>query len=733
MTAKRNSKKRHASKISDSVNLFRSLASAITSSQVSQKPILKRLLCLLGPLSLTQPTNWENCDVASHYWNIKFSGEQVELISFEDVCYLSDVLFTELDRSFENLFATLFNQKAEACPTFESTEDSIELATLFLKCCMKIMTLLVPKQELVLEKAKTLLSILGRLVCARNGDCSFVFTHDGSFDPRHTFLCTEIEVFMDEILVNKSIRDLLFVVDSAISSCRLFCKHDRAGVVEMVSAHFIISTSDEKMNQMCVERLYWKQGNAFRTPQISMSAAVSLLLNPVMFSAPRMIHAYVVLLVSDAIGIFSHPCIKGLDLQLIDHYIDAFEKSVVLYKRHMSKSENGSSGKFGVLSSKSRVACEHRVLSSTLAKVNDVTLKLKDSWDSYQSDNAKRENNELVAYSVAYAKESLCIFDSSCSENMLSQTLSILGCVILRASSDDVMDSVLEKYNTSSMEDLYLLASTLKFMTCSMLRAIRVLRNWNWHRAEAVGDVRACKEYKAMMDVVQRFEQFSVHLPCQSFLRERLESHPHRNVKSKWMLMHFAGLLSVSFALKLDFLVKDSIFGIVISLYLFILEGGDLEALGDSVGHSENPSSSISSSSSKNLAASGKADETAVDRKQSGAVALKFHKIRTLYMGKVSEAKDPENDPDSGVGVEEESCNGERFLWCMAGKGNLRQTDVDELADFIVCEPGKDYSDWVKGRERFRKQRWKSDKIANQRWNKKKKAWRESRGRVSKS
>ncbi|CAA0396692.1 unnamed protein product [Arabidopsis thaliana] len=728
MTAKRKSKKRPASKVSDPVNLFRSLASAITSSQVSQKPILKRLLCLLGPLSLTQPTNWENCDIASHHWNIKFRGEKVDLINFDDVCFLSDVLFTELDRSLESLFATLFKQKAETCPTFESTEDSIELGSLFLKCCMKIMSLLVAKQELVLEKAKTLLSILGRLIRGRNGDCSFVFTHDGSLDPRHTFLCTGIEVFMDEILVNKSISDLLFVVDSAFSSCRLFSKHDRAGVVEIVSAHFIIATSDEKTNQMCVERLYWKKGNAFRTPQISLSAAVSLLLNPVMFSAPKMIHAYVVLLVSDAIGICSHPCFKGLDLQLIDHYIDAFEKSVVLYKRHMSKSENGLSGKFGFLTSKSRVAFEHRLLPSTLAKVNDVTQQLKDSWDSYQSDNAKRENNELVAYSVAYAKESLCVFDSSCSESMLSQTLSILGCVILRASSDDVMDSVLEKYNTSSMEDLYLLASTLKFMTCSMLQAIRVLRNWNWH--EAGGDVRACKEYKAMMDVVQRFEQFNIHMPCQSFLRDRMESYPHR---SKWMLMHFSGLLSVSFALKLDFLVKDSIFGMVISMYLFILEGGDLEALGDSVGHSENTSSSILSSGSKNLAASGKADKTAVDRKQSGAVALKFHKNRTLYLGKVSEAKGPENGSDSGVGVEEETCNGERFLWCMAGKGNVTKTDVDELADFIACDPGKDYSDWLKGRERFRNQRWKSDKIAKERWNKKQKAWRENRGRGSKS
>lgn len=414
---------------------------------------------------------------------------------------------------------------------------------------------------------------------------------------------------MDEMLVNKSIRDHLFLVDSAFSSCRVFSKHDRSGVVEMVSAHFIISTSDEKKNKMCVERLYWKHGNAFRTPQISLSAAASLLLNPVMFSAPRMIHAYVVVLVSDAIGLCSLPCVKGLDLHLIDRYIDAFEKSVVLYTRLMCKSEDASPGKFGVSMNKSRVAFEHHLLPSTLAKVNDVTLKLKDSWGAYQSNNAKRESNELVAYSVAYAKESLCIFDSSCSENMLSQTLSIIGCVILRASSDDVMDSVLQKNYASSMENLYLLASILKLMSCSMLQAIRVLRNWNWHQPEAVGDVQACKEYKAMMDVVQRFEQLNVQLPVQSFLRDRMESHPHRHVKSKWMLMHFSGLLSVSFALKLDFLVKDSIFGMVISLYLFILEGGDLEALGNSVCHSVNPSLSIPSSGSENLAASGKAEE----------------------------------------------------------------------------------------------------------------------------
>ena len=396
--------------------------------------------------------------------------------------------------------------------------------------------------------------------------------------------------------MNKSIRDLLFRVDPAFSSCILFSKHDMAGVLEMVSAHFILSVSDKKLNEMYVERLYWKQVSPVRPPQLTMSAATSLLLAPAMFSAPRMIHAYVVLLVSDAIGIC---CVKGLDLQLFDRCIDAFDKSVVLYTRYTCKDENDPSGRFGVSTSSSRMRTTHLLLPSTLEKVNEVTVKLKDSWGSYHSSNARRENDELVACSVAYAKETLSVFDSSYSENTLSQILSVLGCAILRASSDDVMDSVLQKYSASSVEDLYLLASILKLMSCSTLQVIRVLRHY---RSEDVGDVRSCKEYKSMMDVVQRFEKFSVHLPGQSFLHDRMESHPHVHLKSKWMLMHFSGLLSVSFALKLDFLMKGSIFGLVVSLYLFILEGGDLESLV----HSESPSPSIPS---KDLEASGEAEE----------------------------------------------------------------------------------------------------------------------------
>ncbi|KAJ4871553.1 Uncharacterized protein Rs2_46820 [Raphanus sativus] len=266
------------------------------------------------------------------------------------------------------------------------------------------------------ETRKSSLSILSGLISATYGG-------DSSDESRR---------FIDEVLVNSSVRDLLFLVDPAFSSCIMFSKHDMAVVMEM-------------------------QVSPVRPPQLTMSAATSLLLDPVMFSAPRMIHAYVVLLLSDAIGIC---CVKGLlDLQLFDRCIDAFDNS--------------------------GIRTTHLLLPSTLEKVNEVTLKLKDSWGSFQSNNGKRENDELVACSVAYAKESLSVFDSSYSENMLSQILSVLGCAILRASSDDVMDSVFQKYSASSVEDLYLLASILKLMSCSTLQVIRALR----HRSEDVGDV----------------------------------------------------------------------------------------------------------------------------------------------------------------------------------------------------------------------------------------------------
>lgn len=62
------------------------------------------------------------------------------------------------------------------------------------------------------------------------------------------------------------------------------------------------------------------------------------------------------------------------------------------------------------------------------------------------------------------------------------------------------------------------------------------------------------------------------------------------------------------------------------------------------------------------------------------------------------------------------------FLKCIGEK-----SPPDDLADFIECKEGKDYSTWLKDREKYRK--WKYEKRAALMLKKKKLAWRLAKGK----
>lgn len=70
-----------------------------------------------------------------------------------------------------------------------------------------------------------------------------------------------------------------------------------------------------------------------------------------------------------------------------------------------------------------------------------------------------------------------------------------------------------------------------------------------------------------------------------------------------------------------------------------------------------------------------------------------------------------------------ETCSGESYLKTRL-KGSGSVTDFDDLTDFVECKKGKDYADWLKGRDKFREQKLK--KMVKRRWEKKKQAWRRS-------
>lgn len=73
----------------------------------------------------------------------------------------------------------------------------------------------------------------------------------------------------------------------------------------------------------------------------------------------------------------------------------------------------------------------------------------------------------------------------------------------------------------------------------------------------------------------------------------------------------------------------------------------------------------------------------------------------------------------------EETSNGEIFLKCMLGMENV--SNFDDLVDFVECKQGKNYSSWLKNRQRYR--RWRSDKMAVLRWKRKKKTWKILKGK----
>lgn len=74
----------------------------------------------------------------------------------------------------------------------------------------------------------------------------------------------------------------------------------------------------------------------------------------------------------------------------------------------------------------------------------------------------------------------------------------------------------------------------------------------------------------------------------------------------------------------------------------------------------------------------------------------------------------------------EETCSGEIFLKCMLQKD---MSGFDDIVDFVECKQGKDYSTYLKNRQRFRK--WRSQKMAVLKFKKKKKSWKIHDGKRS--
>ncbi|KAL8485922.1 hypothetical protein ACS0TY_027998 [Phlomoides rotata] len=739
---------------------FNTIFPDIQSPQGMKSPALKNVYSFL--VQLCSNAEWSiNNAVDSHSFDIEICHGDIT-VTFEDISELANVMFKELEERFEHLFSKLGGISADEDLVESSSSlglfDAMEVLNLLFRCCMLLIMLLEARLNLILEKGQILLRILGKLfspnlVKDTRGN-AFVFEksffHECTpvdngcsassvegftaslqflepYDPLLVFKTTMLEVFVDELLAHRQLTGYFMIINSAAGiDERLFIPRSvlcgTGIVIEAICNHFILSFSDKKA---LLSQLFFmhaiKLNNPYRAPELGVNAAVSLLLNPIMVSAPKYVQAHLISLVSEAV----HIDVKSVkpDRKLSNCFLSSFEKSVCLYRTHMSRLEtDGYSVLHGGCTSSSprdivSPPFESYISPDTKNKIDTLISRLDNSSNQDPCDSFFRMKSDLVSSSMRFVKECQSVYDISCPEEIFA----IVSYLILKA-SESYDENAMLPTEATTLQHLYPLASILKLMSISLLQAIQCLRHSDDSRSpKTLKGFTSCKEYNFIINTITCFRDLDISLPLQEVLSSQMSSHSMRHVDSKMMFLHFSGLMSLSFVSGLECLVKACLLSILAVLNLFVFEEGDLDALQslvDSNKESSSPESPVVI-----------VQETVVDRNNSLVVASKFHKIRSRLLSAI----DNKHNGGSASNMEaaecleeetEETINGEIFLKCM-----LKMDDVskfDDLVDFVECEQGKDYSSWLKNRQRYRKR--KSEKLAVLRWEKKKKTWRSLKG-----
>ncbi|KAF7822435.1 uncharacterized protein G2W53_027890 [Senna tora] len=641
-------------------------------------------------------------------------------LKFKHLPALSDNLFKHLNVKFHQFFSALRDvsesKSRRVAESHPNLWNVVKYLNSVLRSCLIILTLLDAEQKSLLEKCRYIRQILKIFVSVdmgeRNkrtlitfenlvsGDCIHTNVEDTTTsvslelsDPCRPFLCAVLEVFADEFLKHPSLRKHLMIVESSSSITEnVFLCHNHgcvASILEVISAHFVLSVSNEQALENFISTLLLHCGKESRDPELSLEASISLLLNPILLSAPKILQAHVISIVSEVFcdGLSSKNLVPD---NVMDCNLTAFERSVILYSMHVSSLQmDGSYIGFkcsnnSYLLGRSQATFENCVQKVTRNKLNHVMSKLDNSWDSYQRKMSSKTKADLLTEYVTFMKESQHIYAGSCRDMIVP-----IGDCILRTLSGNAASDVLNTKENTRAQDIFLLASILKLMSISLVQAIRCLSNGgDLGCQKRLGNSSLCQRYDFLISTINCFQQFNI------------------------------GLLSFSFIHGFDILAKACISVIMALMYLFIFEEGDLTALGSL---RDLPLQSLS------LDKAGGGDGNRTSYK----VASEFLKIRECLSRNSSSSfqqgiQDKQAGNLSTVNIlnycsssdSEETCNGKIFLDCILG-GSKRSSDYADLADFIECKKRKDYHRWLKDREKYRG--WRQEKVANLR---KKKKWK---------
>lgn len=383
------------------------------------------------------------------------------------------------------------------------------------------------------------------------------------------------------------LRSFLKLIDSAAPVGEmLFKSHygwgDTGVLMEVISAHFSIAFHGKEVLEDFLQRLFSMQTMehkcSFRSLEVGPTAATLLLLNPIIFSAPKLLQAHLISLISVAISNVPYYESWKPDIRLANCFLSAFENSIILYTKciknlRLDRDNRKCKDSVKDICGKNFQPLFDSVLSPvTKKKIDQIVYQRGDLSESCLDQMSYKMKSDLVSSSIRYVKECQHVLDKSCQ----NESLSILSCIIVRAS--DFFNGSSVNPIGGCLEDLCVLASILKLMSSSLLEAIRYLRyNGDSNNLKSLRDYTSCEEYDFVLSKIKCFGNFRIHLPMQDLLRNVLNTNSMRHRNSKTMFLHFSGLLSLSFASGLDFLVKGCLLNLMAVLNLFVLEEGNLD------------------------------------------------------------------------------------------------------------------------------------------------------------
>ncbi|KAK8916252.1 hypothetical protein KSP39_PZI022333 [Platanthera zijinensis] len=668
----------------------------------------------------------------------RYHNPSVAKVKSDVLIMLSDSLFEELLKQFENIQALLkcsVDGVVEPNPESEFTKDEF---IVLLRCCLMMVQFLEFDTSILWEKCGVLLKILGNVCPLSLGldshDCSSVTTinpfsqccsnflgriNDESYEMLK-FFSMILEVFIAVFSENVGLRKNLILVYNLTSNSEKLCScrnadSDSFNLLVLVSCHFLFSVK----NGLNFSRfLHLLSGSSYldkMTPVISLNANLRLINAPFILSAPRILQAHLILLATRCIAY--HPPFDGRksDTPIMSYYTNIFEFSVNLYVSYIStlqlddalfRANVGSN--FGVIAP-IRDPIAHRMTWDELTHQANYLADLAHFLsESIPSDT----KSEVLAYSATYIRADHPLIDELCKE----ATYLVVDYMLENILPRNVWEQGQNENKERLPQELYCLAAAINLMNSLLLHIISQSTQTGCHDKVSRP---SCITYDclSLSASITRVSGCGTDQQVQKFLHDMFGDYGGIHMELKFMLAHISSLLVFSLRRKLDFLWKGclSMMMTLINLLLFEERNLGLSKIFKLV--QSHPTMS---------------DKGPIYRSTSVMIAANLQKAKMLYLknkikcGHVEENRTnatprSEVDQPSGIssveGTEERwvqgnqgnAGHGERFTKCIPNF-HKNPTEWNDLIDFIECDPEKDYLLWLSNRKKFNK--WKQEKIA---------------------